>query len=365
MDLRCGIVGLPNTGKSTLFNALTRNTADTANYPFCTVEPNVGRVAVPDAELETVAKLASSARIVPTFLEVVDIAGLVRGASKGEGLGNQFLAHIREVDAILHLVRCFEDSQVAHVEGALDPLRDIELIQTELMLADLESLERQQDGVVKKARGGDETAKTQSALIARMLAALQAGQPARSVHVAGEEAALAKQLHLLSAKPELYLCNVEEAGAAVGNAHAAAVAARAAAEGTEAIVVAAAIEADIAALEEVDERRAFLADLGLAEPGLNRVIHAGYALLRLIRFITAAPNEARAWTIRRGVSARAAAGGIHSDFERGFICAETISFADYIACGGEQGAKEAGKMRQEGRDYVIEDGDVILFRFNV
>jgi hypothetical protein len=366
MGFKCGIVGLPNVGKSTLFNALTSAAqAAVANYPFCTIEPNVGRVPVPDADLETVAKLARSASVVPTFLEVVDIAGLVRGASKGEGLGNRFLATIREVDAIIHVVRCFEDELVTHVEGGVDPIRDIELIETELMIADLESVERQLDSLQKKLRGGDKDVPAQIALLERVKAALDAGRPARTVTQSAAEGPEAALLQLMTAKPVLYVANVEEASAATGNAQSARVAQRAKEEGAEVVTISAAIEAEIAALQDPAEKQEFLAGLGLDEPGLNRVIRAGHRLLGLIRFLTAGPKEARAWTVPAGATAREAAGAIHTDFAKGFICAETIALADYVALGGEQAAKEKGRMRQEGRDYIVQDGDVLLFRFNV
>ncbi len=365
MGFACGIVGLPNVGKSTLFNALTESAAaEAANYPFCTIEPNVGRVPVPDPRLEVLGRLARSARLVPTQLEVRDIAGLVRGASRGEGLGNRFLAAIREVDAVLHVLRCFEDGDVAHVEGSVDPLRDAELVETELLLADIESLERRREGLIKRARGGDREARAQLALIEQLLPPMQQGVPARAVPLADEQRRQLRLLQLLTAKPVLYVCNVEEAAVATGNAWSERVAAMAARQGAGTVVVSAAIEAELAALAP-EERREYLESLGLEEPGLHRVVREGYRLLDLITFFTAGPKEARAWTVRRGTRAPQAAGVIHSDFERGFICAEVIAFDDYVACGGEQGAKEAGRMRLEGRDYVIQDGDVCLFRFNV
>jgi GTP-binding protein YchF len=365
MGFNCGIVGLPNVGKSTLFNALTATqAAQAANYPFCTIEPNVGRVAVPDLRLDKLAHIAASAKVVPTQLEFVDIAGLVKGASKGEGLGNQFLANIREVDAIAHVLRCFEDSDVTHVSGTVDPVRDAEIVETELMLADLDSLEKRLPNLEKRAKGGDKEAAVEAPVVQKALDALRVGRPAREAVINTEERPVFARLQLITAKPMMYVLNVDEAAAATGNAHSAEAELYARKRGILSVVISAAIEAEVAQLPP-DEQAEFLSHLGLTETGLTRVVRAGYQLLDLVTFFTVGPKEARAWTVRREARAPEAAGVIHTDFEKGFIRAETIAYDDYIALNGETGARDAGKLRLEGKDYAVKDGDVFHFRFNV
>ena len=365
MGFKCGIVGLPNVGKSTLFNALTQTaTAQAANYPFCTIEPNVGEVAVPEPRLEKLAEVGGSKEIIPARMNFVDIAGLVEGASQGEGLGNKFLANIRETDAIIYVLRCFENDDITHVSGKVDPIADFEVVETELMLADRESLEKRKAGVVKKANSGDKEAKAQVALIDLALAELNEGRPARRAVVSKDDTKAWNMLQLLTSKPVLFVANVDENSAATGNEYSSRVEARATEEGAACVVISAQIEAELALLDEPD-RSEYLETLGLEEPGLTRLIHTGYDLLDLQTYFTVGPKESRAWTIRKGWSAPKAAGVIHGDFEKGFIRAETVAYEDYVEHGGEAGAKEAGKMRSEGKDYIVQDGDVMLFRFNV
>lgn len=365
MGFKCGIVGLPNVGKSTLFNALTQTAnAQAANYPFCTIEPNVGDVAVPETRLEKIAKIAESAQTIPARMNFVDIAGLVRGASKGEGLGNQFLANIRETDAVLYVLRCFDDEDITHVDGKIDPLADLDTVQTELMLADLESLEKRRPALEKKSKQGDKDSKQALNLVDKAIAVLSDGKPARYVDIDSDDEKAWRMLQLLTAKKVMYVCNVDEDSAVDGNAYSEKVIDHAKAEGSEAVIISAQIESELALLDG-DERSEYLEALGLSEPGLNRLIQAGYTLLGLKTYFTAGPKEARAWTFQDGWTAPRCAGVIHTDFEKGFIRAETIAYDDYVDLGGEQGAKEAGKARQEGKDYVVKDGDVMLFKFNV
>ena len=363
MGFNCGIVGLPNVGKSTLFNALTRASVDAENFPFCTIEPNTGVVPVPDPRLDRVAEIARQVRVVPSAMEFVDIAGLVAGAANGEGLGNQFLAHIRETDAVAHVVRCFEDDNVAHVTGGVDPGGDIDIIDLELALADLETAERVHDRNRRIANAGDKDARVLVDLLDRVRSGLEAGKPVRAIGLASHELGLLQECHFITQKPVMYVANIAEDGFE-DNPMLTAVAARAASEGAVVVPVCAKIEAEISELDDAD-RIEFLEDLGLEEPGLDRVVRAGYRLLDLHHYFTAGPKEARAWTVPVGTLAPQAAGVIHTDFERGFVRAEVVSYDDYIAHGGESGAREAGRRRLEGKDYVVRDGDVIHFRFNV
>ncbi len=367
MGFNCGIVGLPNVGKSTLFNALTQTAAaQAANFPFCTIEPNVGRVAVPDERLTIIAGITKSANTIPTQLEFVDIAGLVKGASKGEGLGNQFLGNIRSTDAIIHVLRCFENDDITHVDGSIDPIRDAETVETELLLADLESLEKRLANISKRSKGGDKQAIAEQAILEKLKPLLEDGKPARLVDLANDtEEKLFNGMQFLTAKPVLYVCNVSEDDAATGNAHTAKVAEKAKSENASMVVISAAIEQEISTLESDEEKKEFLESLGLAEAGLDKIIRAGYALLNLITYFTTGPKETRAWTIYKGFKAPQAAGVIHTDFERGFIRAETTGYDDFVSLGGEQACKDAGKVRQEGKEYVVKDGDIMLFKFNV